>query len=83
MKRDMEFRKVQEEELLIGTEVTLYEAELRTLAGIMYYYTIEPALAMSNNTPKKLHNRNGIVTAIREDKSEWIVTVTIEEPDEI
>ncbi len=81
MKREMEFRKVQTEELLIGTQVEIYESELRTLSGVMYYYTIEPAIAMSNNTPKRLKSRTGKVTAIKEDGSEWIVTVEFEELD--
>lgn len=81
MKREIEFRKVQAEELPVGTKVELYESELRTLAGAMYYYTIEPALAMSNNTSKRIQSHTGIVTAIREDGSEWIVTVAVEEPD--
>lgn len=81
MIHNIEFRKVQEEELPIGTKVELSESSLRTLSGLVYYYTIEPTLAMSNNTKQRLKCLTGIVTAIREDGSEWIVTVTVDEPD--
>lgn len=81
MERKIEFRKVQTTDIPIGTEVTLSESSLRTLSGIMYYYTVEPALAMSNNTKERLKNLNGTVTSIREDGSEWILTVTVTEPD--
>lgn len=81
MQRKIEFRKVQTEELPIGSQVEIYESELRTLAGVRYYYTIEPALAMSNNTKDRLKSKKGIVTAIKEDGSEWIVTVQFDEPE--
>lgn len=81
MERTIEFRKVQTDDIPVGTTVELSESSLRTLSGIMYYYTIEPALAMSNNTKERLKALTGTVTAIREDGSEWILTVTIAEPD--
>lgn len=81
MERTIEFRKVQTDDIPVGTTVELSESSLRTLSGIMYYYTIEPALAMSNNTKERLKALTGTVTAIREDGSEWILTVTIIEPD--
>lgn len=78
MKQTREFRKVQEVDIPIGSAVNLLEYSLRTLSGNMYYYTIEPALAMSNNTKERLKKLSGIVTDIREDGSEWILTVSIE-----
>ena len=37
----------------VGDEVQVDESELSTLQGVMYYYTIIPALAMSNNIPSR------------------------------
>jgi hypothetical protein len=37
--------------LKAGDLVEMSESRLNTLAGTMYYYTIEPALAMSDNIP--------------------------------
>ena len=81
MIRKVEFRKVQELEVHIGDKVEFYESVLRTLAGVMYYYTVEPALAMSNNTNKRVFSREGVISDIREDGSEWIITVDVNEPD--
>lgn len=80
MKRSMDFRMSREGLLTAGDQVELMESALSTLAGTMYYYTIIPALAMSNNTPKRLKALNGVVTNVVPYGSEWTVTVEIEEP---
>ena len=49
------------------------------MAGIMYYYTIRDAIAMSNNTKEKLNSLEGVVTKIEASESYWTVTVKIEE----
>ncbi len=79
MNRSMDFRMSREGLLSIGDAVTLKESTLSTLAGTVYYYTIIPALAMSNNTPKRLHALTGTVTGVVPYGSEWTVTVAIDE----
>jgi len=49
------------------------------MAGIMYYYTIRDAIAMSNNTKKRLGSLEEPVRAIDDKESYWTVTVDIEE----
>ena len=74
----MDFRMSRPGLVKAGDRVELYESTLNTLEGTMYYYTIEPALAMSNNTLQPLSNLEGIVKEVIEDGSEWTVTVLIE-----
>ncbi len=81
MKREMEFRMERPGLLEAGDEVELRESMLQTLAGMMYYYTIEPALAMSNNTPKRLKVLKGTVLSVVEEESVYTVTAIFEEPD--
>ena len=76
--REMDFRMSRPGLLKEGDRVELYESFLNTLEGTMYYYTIEPALAMSNNTLKKLEKLTGTVKAVTEYGSEWTVTVIID-----
>ncbi len=80
MIRNMDFRMSREGLMEIGDTVTLAESTLSTLAGTVYYYTIVPALAMSNNTQKRLKTLAGTVTNIVPYGSEWTVTLAIEEP---
>lgn len=81
MIRNMDFRMSREGLMQVGDTVFLSESTLSTLAGTVYYYTIIPALAMSNNTPKRLKNLTGTVTAVIPYGSEWTVTLAIEEPN--
>ena len=81
MKREMEYRMERPGLLEAGDEVELRESMLQTLAGMMYYYTIEPALAMSNNTPKRLKVLKGTVLSVVEEESVYTVTAIFEEPD--
>ena len=80
MIRNMDFRMSREGLMEVGDTVNLAESTLSTLAGTVYYYTIIPALAMSNNTQKRLKNLTGTVTNIVPYGSEWTVTLAIEEP---
>ena len=80
MIRNMDFRMSREGLMEVGDTVTLSESTLSTLAGTVYYYTIVPALAMSNNTQKRLKTLAGTVTNIVPYGSEWTVTLAIEEP---
>lgn len=79
--RTMEFRMERQGLLKAGDEVELRESTLQTLAGTMYYYTIEPALAMSNNTPKRLRVRKGTVLSVEEEESVYTVTAMFDEPE--
>lgn len=81
MNREMEFRMERPGLLKAGDKVELRESMLQTLAGVMYYYTIEPALAMSNNTPKRLKVMNGVVKSVVEEESVYTVTALFDEPD--
>lgn len=80
MIRTMDFRMSREGLMEVGDTVNLAESTLSTLAGTVYYYTIIPALAMSNNTPKRLKSLAGTVTKIVPYGSEWTVTLDIDEP---
>ena len=79
MARKMEFRMERDGLIQAGDHVELKEDTANTMAGIMYYYTIKDAIAMSNNTKKKLHRFDGIVKSIEASESYWTVTVEIEE----
>jgi hypothetical protein len=81
MDRMMDFRMSREGLLKEGDEVTMNESVLDTLSGRVYYYTINPALAMSNNTPERLKRLSGVVTKVADYGSEWTVTVKISSGD--
>ena len=81
MRREMEFRMERAGLLKAGDQVELRESMLQTLAGVMYYYTIEPALAMSNNTPKRLWVLNGEVLNVVEEGGVYTVTAAFDEPE--
>ena len=79
MAREMEFRMERDGLIQAGDHVELKEDTANTMAGIMYYYTIKDAIAMSNNTKKKLNRLEGVVTKIEASESYWTVTVKIDE----
>lgn len=79
MVRKMEFRMERAGLIQVGDKVRLKEDTSSTMAGIMYYYTIKDAIAMSNNTKKRLGSLEGTVRAIDSKESYWTVTVDIEE----
>ena len=62
-----------------GYVIRLKEDAANTMAGVMYYYTIREAIAMSNNTKKKLNSLEGVGTKIEASESYWTVTVKIDE----
>lgn len=51
--RIIEFKMERPGLLNVGDEVRVEESQLQTLQGVVYYYTIYPALAMSNNIPSR------------------------------
>ena len=63
----------------VGDRVRLKEDTSSTMAGTIYYYTIRDAVAMSNNTKKRLRNLEGTVRSIEAKESYWTVTVEVEE----
>ena len=75
--RDMDFRMERPGLVETGQHVTMTESVLKTLSGTMYYYTINDAVAMSNNTPKRLHHLEGPVKSDVEEESVYTETVTI------
>ena len=79
MTREMEFRMERAGLIQVGDQVRLKEDAANTMAGVMYYYTIRDAIAMSNNTKKKLNSLEGVVTKIEASESYWTVTVKIVE----
>lgn len=79
MIRKMEFRMERAGLIQVGDQVKLKEDTASTMAGIMYYYTIRDAVAMSNNTKKRLKKLEGTVSAIDDKESYWTVTVDMEE----
>ena len=79
MTREMEFRMERAGLIQVGDQVRLKEDAANNMAGVMYYYTIRDAIAMSNNTKKKLNRLEGVVTKIEASESYWTVTVKIDE----
>lgn len=75
--RDMDFRMERADLVSEGQHVTMTESVLKTLSGTMYYYTINDAIAMSNNTPIRLNRLDGIVKSVTDEGSVYTVTVTI------
>lgn len=79
MVRKMEFRMERAGLIQVGDRAELKEDTASTMAGVMYYYTIKDAIAMSNNTKDRLKNMEGTVSAVDAMESYWTVTVDIEE----
>lgn len=79
--RLIEFKMERPDLLKVDDDVEVEESRLQTLQGVVYYYTIIPALAMSNNIPakNKLNQSQGKVTDIRKTESASFVTVAFEE----
>lgn len=75
--RMMEFKMERPGLLQEGDHVTVTEGVLPS----NYYYTIDPAMAMSGNFPfrERLHAREGDVTAVIENERGYYVTVAFEE----
>ena len=79
--RLIEFKMERPDLLKVDDDVEVEESRLQTLQGVVYYYTIIPALAMSNNIPakNKLNQFQGKVTDIRKTESASFVPVAFEE----
>lgn len=77
--RKMDFRMERPGLVKPGDHVELKEDVANTMAGIMYYYTIREAIAMSNNTKQRLKCLEGTVSDVIEE--EGIFTVWVEIPE--
>lgn len=77
--RTIEFKMERPGLLEVGQKITVTEGVLPS----NYYYTIDPALAMSPNIPfrNRLKNREGIVTDIVENARGFYVTAQFDEPE--
>lgn len=77
--RRMEFKMERPGLLEIGQRVTVTEGALPS----NYYYTIDPALAMSPNVPfrDRLLSREGVVADIVENARGFYVTAEFDEPE--
>ncbi|MBE5940217.1 MAG: hypothetical protein E7266_07455 [Lachnospiraceae bacterium] len=75
--REDEFKMERAGLVKIGDEVTISEGKL----PFSYYYTIEPAVAMSGNYEfrDRIKSEKGIVKSIRETESGYFLTVEFEE----
>ncbi len=80
MAREMEFKmEIPYEDIVPGKEVTVDESYLQD--GLVVYYTIRPAIAMSKNFRRQeaLACRQGIVKEVRPDGVATYVTVEFNE----
>lgn len=62
-----------------GDRVELKEDQALTMSGMMYYYTIRPAEAMSSNLKKPLKKLTGTVAKVEAQVSIYMVTVEVDE----
>ena len=77
--RRMEFKMERQGLLTVGETITVTEGLLPS----NYYYTINPALAMSGNVPfrYRLKSREGVVVDIQENPRGFYVYVDFDEPE--
>lgn len=75
--KEIEFKMERPGLLEVGDVVEVEESQLVTLQGVICYYTIIPALAMSNNIPyrERLTNYKGTVLSIQPQGSAFFVIV--------
>lgn len=83
MTRSMDFKmEINYEHIKPGAEVSVEESKLQ--GGLVVYYTIVPAIAMSGNYRKQeaLKTFDGVVTAVKPDGVAYYVTVEFDEPEQ-
>ena len=62
-----------------GDRVELKEDRASTMSGMMYYYTIKDAIAMSSNLKRPLTKLAGTVRRVEQQVSIYMVTVELDE----
>ncbi|PXV96047.1 hypothetical protein C8E03_101680 [Lachnotalea glycerini] len=79
--KQLDFRMERPNLVKVGDCVEVSARDLQTLQGLMYCYTIEPAVGMSGNIPisNKINNLNGTVSKIEDGPSYWTVTVDFDD----
>lgn len=77
----IDFRMERPNLVKVGDKITVDESMLQTLAGRVYYYTINPALAMSGNIPARdrLKTNEGTVVEIIDEGALWTVWCEFED----
>lgn len=77
--RRIQFKMERQGFLEVGQRITVTEGILPS----NYYYTIDPALAMSPNIPfrYRLQKKEGIVVDIQENARGFYVTAEFDEPE--
>lgn len=77
--RQMDFKMERPGQVKEGETVTVTEGVLPS----NYYYTINPAAAMSGNIPfnERLQSKSGTVISIEENERGYYVIVEFDEPD--
>ncbi|MBR1524184.1 MAG: hypothetical protein IJ641_07000 [Lachnospiraceae bacterium] len=76
--REMEFKmEIEYEQIKEGAEVNIEEGYLQD--GLVVYYTIVPAVAMSANFTRQeaLRSRSGKVVSVRQDEDSGAFYVTV------
>ena len=75
--REIEFKMERPDLVKPGDRITVTEGVL----PYSWYYTIEPAVAMSGNftARERLHVREGTVIEVRQDESGYTVTAAFDE----
>ena len=80
MRREMEFKMENDyRDIVPGKEVEVEESYLQ--GGLVVYYTIVPAIAMSKNYKRQeaLGVKKGVITDVRADGVAYYVTVAFDE----
>ncbi len=77
--RKMDFKMERPGQVKAGDKVTVTEGVLPS----SYYYTIDPAVAMSGNIPfrDRLQSKGGVVDCVSENERGFYVTVVFDEPE--